>query len=1669
MKTKILNLVLASLICLGGLFYTNNSFADVSYEYYEGTWDVLPDFDSLTPVRTGTQSGFAITPNSADGEHFAFRFRALLTVTTTETYTFRTTSDDGSKLFIDGTLVVNNDGLHDTTTVSGDISLTPNNYIIEVQFFEKTGGDNLTVEWETAAISREVIPAGSLNIVPPVVVPPPYTPTAGEIANIPLFLTDSVDPRVMLAMSNDHQLHGKAYTDYSDLNGDGTLDTTYNDGIDYYGYFNSNRCYSYASSLFSPEGLVDDPKVDDADTVFDHYCSTADRWSGNFLNWATMTRMDVVRKVLYGGYRSTDISTSTILQRSLIPDDVHAFAKVYTTSTTVDMEKLTPYAKTAITLCNYTPANDFTRDVDRDLFPPVFKVVSGVFPQWADTNLVQCQWGPSTSIPSSSVRLANPDIVVRVEVCVPGKEETNCKIYGSNSKPTGLLQKYGEHTLSRPIRFGLMTGSYQKNKSGGVLRRNLERITGDTVSTSKNEIDTTTGIFINQGSTNEGIINTLNRIRISSYNYTSNRYENGCNSPGILSFSDGSCVDWGNPLSEIYLETLRYLAGKSSPTTAFSANDSSFMSLSPVNSWIDPMPAAEFCADTSIITLSTGLNSFDTDQLVNDLSIDANSVTDTVGTLEGISGNYLVGEHDSNDDNSCTSKTVTNLSKVKGICPEVPSIEGGYHLAGLAYYSRITDLRSDRTGDQIVTNYSVALAESLPRFDISVGTEIVTILPACGANSSGSAGLSSSGWRECSLTGVTIEDFVYDSNGKLVAGSLQMQWEDSTWGNDYDLDGTSRLLFCSGPTNCANFTASGKAICPTTSASSSNISWGVVGTNQVAIASCVIQADAGHALRFGYIVTGTSGQDGINFNILRPGGNNFPLGSRLPSTVTNPDVDILNQGTSTAKLLENPLWYMAKYGGFNIDDEEATLTNPNVQQWDADNDGVPDRFFKATNPADLEDSLDAAFSDVIKRIGSFSAVATNSTRLDTNTKLYQAQFNSADWSGNVFAFPINSDGTINETVAWTASEGIPTESLRNIYSYDPTATGNKGIVFEWANLNTTVQQPLLNVDIYGNFDSLGEDRLDYVRGNELKEQRFSGNFRNRESILGDVVNSDPWFMGGFDDFGYSVLDGDEGSTYNAFKIKKASKPSVLIYSANDGMLHVVVADDFDKDKTTDSDSDGDATNDADIAGGKELFAYVPDSAFSNLSALTHPDYGCTTSVDCQHRYIVDGAAKGGDVYFDSDWHSVIVSSLGAGGKGIFAIDLTNANPAATAPATQFSATDILWEISTTQAISSADLAEFQANLGFTIPQSSIVKMHDGSWAAIVANGYKSADHKAVLFIIDIKTGEIITSIDTGVGDSSTPNGLSTPITVDENGDRIIDSIYAGDLLGNMWKFDVSNKLSSKWEVAYSAGSPAKDAPLFVACNEDPCVSTQPITAKPQVGNHPDGGLMVYFGTGKYFENGDNVVTSPQVQTFYGIRDTGSLVAGRDSLQSQSILAEEPLPSLGINIRVTTENSVDYSTKKGWYMDLISPVNGSEGERVIVGALLRAGRIIFTTLIPSADPCSAGGSSWLMELDAVTGGRLDTAPFDINGDGKFTLDDYVQIYDTNNDGNVDGGDDKLAPSGIQDDDQGIIKGAGVITCEDGTECKYTSGSSGEKKLVKESSDDPTGRQSWRQIR
>ncbi|MDP3843380.1 MAG: PilC/PilY family type IV pilus protein [Oxalobacteraceae bacterium] len=433
--------------------------------------------------------------------------------------------------------------------------------------------------------------------------------------------------------------------------------------------------------------------------------------------------------------------------------------------------------------------------------------------------------------------------------------------------------------------------------------------------------------------------------------------------------------------------------------------------------------------------------------------------------------------------------------------------------------------------------------------------------------------------------------------------------------------------------------------------------------------------------------------------------------------------------------------------------------------------------------------------------------------------------------------------------------------------------------------------------------------LDYIRGVRTNETTNGGTFRPRNSVLGDIIHSTPVYW-------------NDGTNQTVF------------VGANDGMLHAFNADD-----------------------GTERFAYVPSILIPKLSALTNVSY--------IHKYFVDGRLA--IRKFGSQ--TILAGALGAGGKGLFGLDVTNTAASSETDA----ASRILWEITNT-GINSTDSAAHSptstdfANLGYAYGAPTLLTLPGGTSALIVGNGYNSTVGTASLFLIDPVTGALIEEIDTDSGSSGSPNGLSSPSFWDSNGDGKMDIAYAGDIDGNLWKFS----LVSPYAVSLlHTTSPA-----------------QAITMAPGIKAHPLGGQMVTFVTGRMLTAADQTDTATHAA--YGIWDGAPV--GNVTLLAQT-LTEATYTGVTPSVRVRTASNTapDWDLHKGWKTAL--PIGG---ERVVGdGAYVTGSAFMFMSTNPTVSPNTAPpGENWWMQLNALTGGDNGVVLFDLNKDGAFTAADQV---------------------------------------------------------------------------
>lgn len=852
-------------------------------------------------------------------------------------------------------------------------------------------------------------------------------------------------------------------------------------------------------------------------------------------------------------------------------------------------------------------------------------------------------------------------------------------------------------------------------------------------------------------------------------------------------------------------------------------------------------------------------------------------------------------------------------------------------------------------------------------------------------------------------------------------------------------------------------------------------------------------------------------------------------------------------------------------------------------------------------------------SSIISTINSISNstlsganITTSGPSLNSDTLIFTTEYDVDNWTGDLIANRLENDGSL--TPLWRAADQLTSESGRVILSYNPrretnVATGydSGGIVFNVASLEDTTffgSIPLVGglsadladvlssvlglgfigelvggligaalelllapvaalldvilvqlqnlgldglLDILGISSSITNEQINYIRGDRSNEQQNGGSLRDRfDTVLGPIFSSNPVYVGppSFDyPDEFENPNGVAAQSYNVFAAANANRAGMVYVGGNDGMLHGF-----------------------DALTGEERIAYVPSQIISELKEFTDPDFIPRAYVDGQISVVDVFGRYPGCPTADACWRSILVGTLGRGGQGLFALDVTepgsydsNGNYVA-GKFTENNADElVLWEFTDAgpltaqvkQTVNDAlqdllcdalfglcnlgivggfDLSflieDFlgesiveplldliiQSNeerghsgLGYTLAQPNIVHTGadfgyggdadgSGDWAVVVGNGYNNTEvdlgiqdaatslqaaaplafsltGNAYAFAIDLETGILVKEFDTEVGafldlgqvlltpginitlpdltsdassllssitlPTSVPNAMATTAVVDLENDLTVDYVYGGDLVGNLWKIDITDSNTSNWDFAHSSGG--DPIALFQATNFSGV--PQPITSEPVVMLHPDypvrEGQLVIFGTGEMLE-ADSSSDIQYTQSIYAVWDKNdgtplptndkSLYLRRFITDSVSVQIDTDLDGTreSATIRLVSDDSfdgdqdgfadgpIDWSTQYGWYMDLAEGQNANEvanadnqGERVVADPVLRNGRLIIATTSPQESVCTPEINNWLFELDAKDGSPLAAPPFDLNGDGGLSGAD---LY-TDGSGNV----------------------------------------------------------------
>lgn len=629
--------------------------------------------------------------------------------------------------------------------------------------------------------------------------------------------------------------------------------------------------------------------------------------------------------------------------------------------------------------------------------------------------------------------------------------------------------------------------------------------------------------------------------------------------------------------------------------------------------------------------------------------------------------------------------------------------------------------------------------------------------------------------------------------------------------------------------------------------------------------------------------------------------------------------------------------------------------------------------YSATDPVTLAVALKTALSAIQAKLSSAAAAATSSLEPTVTDRLaFTPTYVTADWTGEVEAFQINLDtGALVQPHVWSAREKLDLRTkaacdTRNIYLYSKGATsgsvttnlvdftlgttkcdtgGNPTIpladgitstadlaLLKAANLTSLTQWGLMTDGTSGTVDQRslvgGSGLINYLRGQRGMEG-FTPNdagklYRSRKHVLGDIVNSTPVYVR-TPYFDYT----DPG--YAAFKSANTNRTPMVLVGSNAGTFHAFAG--FD---------------DA-ITGGEELWAYVPRMVLPNLYKIADTNWANL------HEYSVDATATVGDVNLGTtatpDWRTVAVVGLNKGGRGYFALDVTDPN-----------SPKALWEFTlppgATAGSCSAPDNSSDCDIGFSYGNPVISKLEDGTWVVFVTSGLNNVSPgtgEGYLYVLDAKTGKWINKIPTGKGNTTTPSGLTKIRNwVDTNAsvNNTTARVYGVDILGDVFRFDVNDK--------FGKGTPTSQLLATLSDGTNP----QPITTRPElaeVGNVP----YVYVATGRYLAAND--VTDTQVQSLYAISDP--LDTTTTWTNPRATFGQVLMTTTGTNryAQCVGSNPLNCSQNGGWYADL-----PEKGERTNVDMKLQLGAIVVATNVPANTACEPGGTSYINAFNFKTG-------------------------------------------------------------------------------------------------
>ncbi len=673
------------------------------------------------------------------------------------------------------------------------------------------------------------------------------------------------------------------------------------------------------------------------------------------------------------------------------------------------------------------------------------------------------------------------------------------------------------------------------------------------------------------------------------------------------------------------------------------------------------------------------------------------------------------------------------------------------------------------------------------------------------------------------------------------------------------------------------------------------------------------------------------------------------------------------------------------------------------------------QFFAAANPDELVDAMRRIIASVVAQSNSSTPAAISLPILTGGNSTYQGGYDTMGWAGRLIRRKISATGQIlgaEWNAACILTGGDCEDPPATHTARDPnsrviiTSNGQgTGIPFRITSL-TTAQRAALDSD------GFGTARVNYIRGDRTQESApATPLMRSRSSVLGAIINGEPAYVsaprsGYHDAFPAGSPEAvaaaaDEEDSYAGYQNAQRARAPAVYAGANDGMLHAF-----------------------DAASGKELWAYIPSVLIENgrLFNMTERSSGLIPGVD--------SAAREADVFIRGEWRTILLGSLRLGGRGIYALDVTNPNPGSETAA---SGTDriALWEFTSgTTASTAGDPpcatgSRTCASLGYTYDSANVARIkYQNKWVAVVSSGYfpdkaevaakpgdinEAAASRTSLLVIDLETGKLIREIRTSTAPQTLPSGfktfgLSTPMVYDEGSDEVDDIVYAGDLAGNLWRFDLSDDTDpANWKVdlmfsSYGNGGAVNPGEQPIAFN--PTALRDPSTRR----------AIIVVGTGKYLGGDDRSSLGVKEQAWYGIRDYGTASTHYPIRVNQLITQalNQPTGSSDRSItgytaptatllstvpfmRVGKESGgvavTDSVRAHGWRVRLNIPsANGERAQRRPIPMVTANVALVYGLIPNSANPCDPGNRYSVMALDGATGAALALASGEVAGSG-----------------------------------------------------------------------------------